>query len=304
MVSDDRILAINRSVRDIGIHATAQKFKIKENSLKRYLRSVKRISRTNVKILVFDIETSPALAFVWYTGKQYVRHDNIVVPTFMLSWSAKWLNDTSVFGDIVRPDEARDCDDERIVRSLWKALDEADIVIAHNGDRFDIPVANTRFLFYDMIPPSPYNSIDTYQVVRKGRTGFRMDSNKLDFIGQFLLNKQKIETNFSLWKRCHAGEKAALDEMFRYNKRDVVLLEEVYYRLRPWIKSHPNLGLYADGEVCPSCGSKSISWGGYYDTPSGRYSAFRCIDCGSIGRSRFTALSAEQRKSLTTSTAR
>jgi hypothetical protein len=78
-----------------------------------------------------------------------------------------------------------------------------------------------------------------------------------------------------------------------------VALEELYLKLRPWIKSHPNLGLYVEGEVCPTCGSDQITWKGKYRTPAGEYKTFRC-ECGAIGRSRHS----EPKKSLQRSVAR
>ena len=120
-----------------------------------------------------------------------------------------------------------------------------------------------------------------------------------------LLSKGKIETSFDLWKACDRGEKESLNKMMEYNIGDVGLLEEVYYELRPWMKSHPNWGVYVEGykNICPTCGSGNLDWGGHYVTAAGKYSAFRC-ECGAIGRSRITELDKDVRKELTMSKAR
>jgi len=70
--------------------------------------------------------------------------------------------------DIVTSKEVVNEDDERIVNSLWKLFDEADIIIAHNGGNFDIPNMNTRFIVNKLPPPSAYQMIDTLKVARKG----------------------------------------------------------------------------------------------------------------------------------------
>jgi hypothetical protein len=109
-----------------------------------------------------------------------------------------------------------------------------------------------------------------------------------------------MDTDFELWKQCVAGNEEALEYMSEYNKGDVEILEEIYLKLRPWIKSHPNLGLYVESiePVCPNCGSPDISWTGkFYYTQTGKYSTFRCR-CGAFGRARKTSVPKEMRDNL------
>lgn len=310
-LDQSRLLAMREMRNKYGMERTARHFGIKLSTLGRHLRELKRrekpIPRNAVgRVLVLDIETAPLTAYSWGVGKVYLSHDNIIEEPFILTWAAKWLFDSNVMGDACTPDEARGGDDFRVVSSIWSLIDEADVVIAHNGNRFDIPWLNTRFILHGIKPPRSYQSIDTLAVVKKPLTGFRFPSNRLDYLGKLIRDKGKIETNFNLWKRCKDGEPEALTEMLTYNKEDVVMLEEVYLFLRPWIKSHPNMGLYVEGngEVCPNCGAGRLDWNGYYDTPAGRFSSFRCVECGAIGRSRYTALTFGKRKGLTVSTAR
>ena len=254
-------------------------------------------------VLIFDIETSPMKVFSWGLGKKFLTHDQIIQDWFIISWSAKWLFDNKVAHGCLTPDEARRCDDKRIIKELWNFLDDADIIIAHNAKKFDIKRSNTRFILNGMIPPSPYEVIDTLTVAR---STFSFSSNRLDYLGELVRNKGKIETNFDLWKECLKGNQVALDHMVGYNIEDVELLEEVYLFLRPWIKSHHNLGLYVESEdsLCPTCGSDKLQWGGFYTTKVGRYSTARCPGCGAICRHRITALSRDKRKELVTSIAR
>ena len=229
------------------------------------------------KILLFDIETSLMKVYVWGLYKQYIPHDNIIDDWFIISWSAKWLYDDKVISDVVTPKEAVKSNDKRILNSMWKLLDKADIVIAHNGDRFDLRKLNWRFINSDIKPPSPYRSIDTLKISRKE---FAAPSHKLDFLTKNFNVQTKIKTDFQLWVDCMNGNKKRLDEMLKYNKQDVVALEDVYLILRPYIKNHPNLGVLMDMDVCSTCGSKNIEeTESVYLTSANKFLVFRCNSC-------------------------
>jgi len=255
------------------------------------------------KVLLFDIETLPIVSYHWGMFKQYINHNQIINDWIMLSWSAKWLFDYNIYSDILTPREAIKRHDKRISKSLWKLLDEADVVVAHNLKKFDKKRSQTRFKINGLNPPSPYQLIDTLEQSRKE---FSFSSNRLDYLGKIMVNHQKLDTDFELWRKCDNGDKSALKLMDEYCCNDVVLLEEVYLELRAWIKSHPNLNVYGEGycERCPSCSSEDIKYKGYYGTPSGRYASFQCYSCGTYGRSRYSDLSKEEKSQLTTSIAR
>lgn len=236
------------------------------------------------KILILDIETAPLRAFVFNMWNQNITIDKIISDWYCLCWSAKWLFEENIYSDRLSPEEARSENDCRILLNLKGLLDEADIVVSHNGDKFDLPRINTRFLLNNIPTPTPYQSVDTYKVVRNQ---FSFASNKLDFLATKFGFPNKIETTFELWSRCVDGEEEALIAMERYNKYDVELLENVYLRLRPYIKNHPNVALYMEAteRVCPNCGSKHISLEGSYYTNTNKYELYRC-ECGTLSRAR------------------
>ena len=222
----------------------------------------------------------------------------------MLSWSAKWLFDSKIMGEKVSPKEAHDREDSTIAKGLFDLMNEADILIGHNAKKFDIPKARTRFILNGLPGLSPFRVIDTLAVAR---TQFAFPSNKLDELNRELGITQKMDhTGMQMWKDCVNGSKkeskAALKMMLAYNKIDVVALEDLYLALRPYMKSHPNVNLYRNMEDgvtrCPTCGCAELNWNGKYYTPAGRFKAFRCLDCNTIGRSRFSDLSTAERKSL------
>lgn len=254
-------------------------------------------------ILILDIETAPIKAYVWSLWKQNVYIDQIISNWFMLTWSAKWLYSTDVMSDAITPEEVLVENDSRITYSLLELLNKADVVIAHNGMSFDIPKINARAIINGFAPPSPYQQIDTLQIARKQ---FGFSSNKLDALATIFGMPGKIKTEFKLWVDCVNGVQEAITQMETYNRQDVVVLEEVYLKLRPWTKGHINLGLYMDSDVpvCPNCGSKHIHEdGNFYYTPAGRYKTFRC-ECGAISRGRKNQVTTEERKNITISIAR
>ena len=282
-----------KSVRDICSELDSAGFMRTYKSVTRKIESMgwtrpTDISDLNVlpKILLFDIETTPMPVWVWSFGKQYVPPTNLVKDDdgnqrvwYVLSWAAKWLYDDNVMSDIVTPEEAVARDDSRVLDSIWEMLDQADIVIAHNGDRFDLRKLNARFILNDMPPPSPYKSIDTLKIARRE---FAFSSNKQDFLTKTFGLAEKLKTDFQLWLDCMDGDKSALNNMLSYNERDVVGLEQVYLKLRPYIKNHPNLGVLMDDSVCPTCGSKSIkASNATYFTSSNEFPVYRCGGCQS-----------------------
>lgn len=235
------------------------------------------------KILLLDIETMPIEALVFDVWKQNINLKQIKKDWSVICWSAKWLFDSKVMGQVVRPDEAIRHEDDSVLMKLWELVNEADWVITHNGDSFDLKKLNARWFQKGYAKPMYYQSIDTKKVANDN---FAFTYAKLDWIAHIIGVGRKIETDFSWWSECEAGNQKYLDMMLKYNKQDVHLEEEVYLKLRPWMNKHPNAGLYttAVGNVCTVCGSNNLHWKGTYATALGLYQAFRCESCGSLGR--------------------
>lgn len=237
------------------------------------------------KILLLDIETLPMEAYVWGTWRQDIYMDQIIKDWSILGWSAKWLFDDKVMGAVVTPQEARDRTDRSVLLRVWELMNEANIIIWHNGNNFDAKKLNARFFQNGYPKPLYYQSIDTKKIATDT---FAFTYNKLDWIAQILGIGRKIETDFQWWVECAHGNKKYLNLMLEYNKMDVHLEEEVYLRLRPWMEKHPNLNVYGVGEKvvgCAVCGNKNLTWQKTWQTELGLYKAFRCEVCGAPGRS-------------------
>lgn len=252
------------------------------NKLKR-LWLVRQIEVHTPKVLLLDIETSLMEVYSFWIHEQIIWIDQIKNDWNIICWSAKWLFDDEIMSDSLTSKEAINKDDKRIVTSLWELLDEADVIIAHNGDHFDIPKARTRFLKHWLNNPSPFQTIDTLKIARKE---FKVTSNKLDYLCRFLWLNVKVETGWiELWKQCWMWNEEAIETMSNYCDNDVLILEELYLKIRSYASLHTNLWMYVESDVpvCPKCLSTELVWGLKYYTGVNEYSAARC-KCGAIVR--------------------
>ena len=232
---------------------------------------------SKAKVLFVDVETAPSLGWAW--SKWETNIIDFKVAWYMLSFAYKWQGESSIHVAAL-PDYAlfkKDKENDReLVTDLWKLFDEADIVIAHNGDRFDIPKASTRFIAHGLKPPSPFKTIDTCKIARRL---FKFDSNKLDDLGRYLGVGRKLpNTGFDLWRRCMVGDLSAWSTMCRYNIQDVALLERVYLKLRAWDTTHPPVAP-GQPETCPKCGSKDIQKEGFAFTAYRKRQRYSCKRC-------------------------
>lgn len=190
-----------------------------------------------LRCLVFDIETAPMLAYIWNLKDQYVDMNQIKSDWYVLAWGAKWLGDPP--SKIIYRDQrnAKDIEDDRaILKELWNLLNEADVVVSQNGEKFDAPKLNARFITHGMNPPKPYRHIDTFKLVKKVAA---FTSNSLDYLTNKLCKKYKKLKHgkfpgLTLWKECLKGNKKAWNEMELYNTHDVLSTEELYLKIRAW----------------------------------------------------------------------
>jgi hypothetical protein len=227
-----------------------------------------------MKILLLDIESSPNTAHVWGLWQQNVSINQLMESSYVLCYAAKWLGEDEIFFDSVHKSKPK-----KMLKGIHVLLDEADAVVHYNGTKFDIPTLNKEFILHSYNPPSPYKQIDLLRVVR---SNFRFPSNKLDYVSQRLgLGSKQEHEGHDLWVKCMNGDKNAWKRMESYNIQDVVLLENLYHRILPWIKNHPNKNVYDDIQGCPSCGSSHLQKRGTAVSASGTYQRYQCRSCGS-----------------------
>lgn len=241
-----------------------------------------------MKVLLYDLETSPNIGYTWGTWETDVI--KVIRPRQIISIAWKWLGEdgVKVLSLPSFPGYKRDrSDNKALVAEIYKLFEQADVVVGHNVKRFDDRRANTDFIKHGFTPPPPHSQVDTLEFARHK---FDFNSNKLDDLGAFLgLGRKVKHPGFEMWEKCLEGDPEAWALMEKYNKGDVVLLEKVYLKLRPWMKNHPALtqrdcALFA----CPHCNSPKIEGRGNRYTMTGKVPRYRCLnrDCGkwSTGR--------------------
>jgi hypothetical protein len=237
-----------------------------------------------MKLLHLDIETTPALVYTWALFNQNISIDQVVEPTSVLCFSAKWHGEKEVM--YFRSRSRTGPEFKAMLRAAHKLLSEADAVCHYNGNSFDVPRLNQEFLRLGLPPPPPIQNIDLKKVVM---SKFSMTSSKLAFVGPYLgLGEKEKNEGWALWIACLKNEPNAWRKMMSYNKQDVVLLEKLYNKILPWIDAHPNMNLFGSEEdpVCPNCGSKKLERRGLRRTATYIYKRLQCMGCGRWARQR------------------
>lgn len=231
------------------------------------------------KILLIDIEVSPILAYVFDLYDQNIGLNQIVEDWHVMSWSAKWLGEK----ELMYMDNRNSIgNDKKIVKEIWKLMDEADFVVGQNSKRFDEKKLNAKFFEYKLGPVSSYRSIDTLLISKRK---MKFTSHKLEYITSKFNNKYKKLKHdkypgMELWTECLKGNMDAWREMEKYNKYDVLALEEYYLNLRKWDDT-VNWGIFKGLGMAKKCicGSVSFIKQGFKWTNTGKFQRFRCKEC-------------------------
>lgn len=234
--------------------------------------------KTQRKRLFFDIEVSPNIGLFWSSGyKINLGTENILKERSIICIAYKWEDASDTY--CLTWDKKQS--DKKMLQEFLKVANSADELIAHNGDKFDLTFIRTRCLYHklDMFPK--YITIDTLKIAR---SKFRFNSNKLNYIAQFLGIGQKIHTDFNLWKTILMdNNQKSLDKMVKYCKMDVKLLEKVYDKLRNHIEPKTHFGVIfnQDRGSCRECGSDEFKISKYRLLASGiKQVQLQCQTCG------------------------
>lgn len=254
------------------------------------------------KIVTLDIETCPLESYTWGLWKQNVGLNQIKTEWSVLSFSAKTLGEKKVrYMDTGGRGADNVRNDLDVMAALWKELNEADIIVAQNGKKFDLKKINARLVALGFPPYRPVKLVDTL-LAAKAHFGFT--SNRLEWMSAALTDAPKSKhakfPGFELWVECLKDNPAAWREMRQYNVQDIQSTEALYLKLRPWIEGHPNVAQYYDDDVmrCPKCGSDHLTPAGDVHTQVSTYNRYRCGNCGGFARSRYTKNSKAKRQSL------
>jgi DNA polymerase elongation subunit (family B) len=247
-------------------------------------------STEDLKILSIDIETAPMMGYLWSIWREMRTPDHLSSDWYIMSYAYKWLGNDTVYGRTLRQCSNYTIgteDDSELIEDLWNLFDEADIIVAHNGDKFDIKKIKTRMLTHIMVPPSPYRTVDTLKICKRE---FSFTSNRLDYVANLLLGEGKIDTGgMELWIDCIHGDDEAWKHMLDYNLRDVDILERVYKHIRSWDRSHPNIAIMTGVKepACTVCASTELEpLDKLAATNVSLFHSYRCTCCGHVMRGR------------------
>lgn len=244
-----------------------------------------------MRLLAWDLENSPHLAYVWGTWQQNVYPDQIVEKGRVLCFGAKWL-DTGKYIFKAEYEHGR----QEMLETIHDLLSEADGVLSWNGARFDTPKMNREFWLEGMDPPAPYKEIDLMRVAKRR---FRFSSNKLDEVAKEAgVGEKVVHEGFPMWPKVMHGDEKARRMFKKYQRQDVELLVKLYEKFKPWIPAsmHPNAAL-VDGVPfgCVHCSSDKLQKRGFSATGTSVYQRYVCLDCGRWQRGRSSVSSTEMR---------
>lgn len=253
------------------------------------------------KILVWDIETSPMITYNFERFNQNIGLDQIKEDWYILAWGAKWLGDSESNAIYMDNRNSRNpSNDKKLVKSLIKLLEQADVCITHNGDKFDIKRVNTRAVLNNIPPYKHPKSSDTY---KESKRTFSFTSNSLDYVSTNVNTKYKKlkHTEYpglSLWKEVMKGNIHAWDVMKKYCLHDVFATEEYFIKIQGWIKTQNLSSFFDDLTLRCYCGSKNIKPKEIRRVASGHFQGYKCSDCGKRLQGKLNLLSKEKRESL------
>lgn len=258
----------NLDTKESSIRRRIQFF-IQRNNLEKERKPIKR--------LFFDIETSYLTAVgIWRCWQQKIRPDQLRGEIKIICISYKWEFEDKVH--TLKWNKKQD--DYQVVKKFIKVLGEADEIVAHNGDKFDMKELRTRAIKHDLLMYPHYRTNDT---LKKARKYFNFKSNKLDYIGKFLNIGRKLDhEGLDLWTKVMANDKDALDKMIDYCEQDVILLEDAFIKFAPYIDHNTNFAVLKGGKKwqCPECAGKDVELHHTDTTPKGWVHRWmRCNDC-------------------------
>lgn len=217
------------------------------------------------RVLYLDIETTPILGYSWqYYDTTLIK---IVEDWRILCVAYQWENEPMRF---IRTKK----DDKTLCMALWVLFNKADVIVAQNGDQFDIKKINTRMAYWGLTPPPPYKTVDTLKILRRY---FGLTRNSLDFVCDYFGIGRKVKhEGFELWEACMKGDESAWKRMEKYNRRDVWLLKQLWLqKLQMWHVTKPNIGI-----SCKKCGSTNTKFRSWDWRNGQKYRRILCSSCG------------------------
>lgn len=229
------------------------------------------------KILIFDLEIAPAIAYTYNFREAFISPENIIQMPYILAYSAKWYGESRVYYNDTRNTPKNDL---KLLQELSDLIAQADLICGHNLKKFDAPTTRGRMIIQEMMPLKKVEIIDTLKIAYKH---FKFPFYKLGELAKYLkCDKSKLDhakfPGNSLFTEADKGNLKAFKEMEAYCKMDTLVTEEVLTKLMPWEPSI-NFQTFHQKRIC-SCGSEEFKKGGFQYNASGIRQRYACIKCG------------------------
>lgn len=232
-----------------------------------------------MRIVFYDIETSPLIACTWGLWDQTIPTSSILQDTFIICAAWQVHGQSKIYSVSVLDDRPRfkkdHTDDYHVVKALHRLFSTADVIVGHNANQFDWKRFMGRVIYHKLPPLNIPQMVDTLKEARK----YGFTSNKLDYLGKHLKVDQKLGKETGLWPKAAQGDKAAIKKMLVYNRGDIPPLVGLYERLRPYMTTHPNFNLFSNAICCPRCESNSFQRRGYRRTAVSMFQRYQCNEC-------------------------
>ena len=211
------------------------------------------------KIMTYDIETSLIRANVWWSGKQYVRHNQLLDETKIISVSWRWLGEEKVHA--LHWDLKKNCDKKLMVEFL-KEYNQADMVIGQNNNSFDNKIINTRAMKFNLDVNVHVKSFD---IMREAKRLCRLPSYSMGYMCKYFGVENKLtHEGRVMWEMIQYGTKEErkeyISKMIDYNVGDIVSTEALYIRLRKYMGHKMHFGVLSGKPryTSPSDGTDDI----------------------------------------------
>lgn len=276
----------NGSSREEAQNRLSDYFKVTPRTIRYWAKKLetglmaKNVVNPN-KILIYDIETSRTKAWVWWTGKQYIGHNQLIEEPKIITVSWKWLGSDNV--EHLTWD--KDHNDEDLMKEFLKHYNKADMVIGYNNDRFDNRWINARAMKYGL---DVNTFVRSYDIMKEEKRVFRVPSYSMAYMAKYsnVVHKQGHEGLY-MWDMIQTGtpeqQEEYLEKMVAYNIGDIAATEELYIRLRKFFGHKVHFGVLHGGEKfsCPDNGSTNVELYKRTVTPAGTIQVImRCKDTG------------------------
>ena len=252
----------------------AEYFNVRKRTIRKWAKKLgvgvlsKNITNSS-KILIYDIETGRIPAMVWWSGKQYVNHQQLTEEPKIITIAYKWLGSDEVY-HLTWDDNHSD---KKMLENFLKIYNKADMVIGQNNDRFDNRWVNARAMKYDLEINIFVRSFDIMKEIKRL---FRLPSYSMGYITKFLGVETKLEhEGIKMWDKIQFGTKEEqreyLQKMVEYNRQDIVATEDMYLTLRKYMGHRVHFGVFngEDKYTCPNCGSSNVKLERKTVTPAG-----------------------------------